>query len=286
MPTEFIPGEKIGRSKQPDRYEQSPLSKFSGTEVEPNLDHFHPFGSPVYVLENDLQSHHAHNKWSDRSRVGIFLCHSPNHASNVPLVLNTQTGLVSPQFHCIYDNEFDTCKRDAKFISLWQYKAKLHTNPYKSGVTRIDVSPTVDPSQSNFDAPLPDAINTIPRHLSTPWDLPAPQPNDHPPDETEESPPPAPADTEPAVPQHDDQTAPPTQIQTRYGRIVKPPNRLIENMVLAATYISLPSPRYLLTTAYTNSYSLTQKHIPNLIHSPLSLSKSLHSSVQIRIQCT
>ena len=119
LPTEFIPGEKQGRARQPDRYEQSPLSKFSGTEVEPNLDHFHPFGSPVYVLENDLQSHHAHNKWADRSRVGIFLCHSPNHASNVPLVLNTQTGLVSPQFHCIYDNEFDTCKRDAKFVSLY-----------------------------------------------------------------------------------------------------------------------------------------------------------------------
>jgi hypothetical protein len=60
-----------------------------------------------------------------RSKLGIFLCHSPNHLSNVPLVLNTQTGNVLPQFHCIYDNEFYTCAHDAKFQSLWQSKAKL-----------------------------------------------------------------------------------------------------------------------------------------------------------------
>jgi hypothetical protein len=62
LPTHFIPGEKVGRRTASDRYEQSPLSKFSRSEVEPNLDHFHPFGSPVYMLDNNLQSHHAHNK--------------------------------------------------------------------------------------------------------------------------------------------------------------------------------------------------------------------------------
>jgi hypothetical protein len=49
------------------------LSRFSGTEVEVNLDHFHPFGSPVYVLKANLQSLKSHNKWEDRLRVGIFM---------------------------------------------------------------------------------------------------------------------------------------------------------------------------------------------------------------------
>jgi hypothetical protein len=119
LPTRFLPGVKNGRNKSPDQYDQSPTSKLSGTEVEANLDHFHPFGSPVYVLEQALQAQHAHNKWTDRSRVGILLCHSPNHSSNVPLILNTQSGNVSPQFHCIYDDDFSSCKRDAKFQSLW-----------------------------------------------------------------------------------------------------------------------------------------------------------------------
>jgi hypothetical protein len=126
MPTKFTKGAKRGKKQElPHKYEDSPLSRFSGTAVETNLDHFHPFGSPVYILEGKLQAQHAFNKWKDHSKVGIFLCHSPEHALNVPLVLNTQTGNVVPQFHCIYDNEFTTCRRSARFESLWQMKAKL-----------------------------------------------------------------------------------------------------------------------------------------------------------------
>jgi hypothetical protein len=84
---------------------------------------------PVYVLKADLQSLKSHNKWEDRSHVGIFMCHSPSHGSSVPLILNTQSGNVSPQFLCIYDDEFATCKCDAKFKSLWQFKAKFQSKP-------------------------------------------------------------------------------------------------------------------------------------------------------------
>ncbi|MEM1010162.1 MAG: hypothetical protein AAGJ35_14295, partial [Myxococcota bacterium] len=154
LPTKFSPETKGPKGKKSlAQYDNSPLSRFSGSEVEPNLDHFHPFGCPVYVLEDSLQSQQSHNKWSDRSRVGIFLCHSPRHATSVPLVLNTQTGNVAPQFHCIYDDEFATCKRDAKFSSLWQAKAQFTpattasdnqaTNSVSTGsIERFDYIPT------------------------------------------------------------------------------------------------------------------------------------------------
>ena len=123
QPPEFsahsiFPGGKEGRRKLPDKYDSSPISRLSGTKVEANLDQFHPFGSPVYVLENSLKSQKSHNKWSDRARVGIFMCHSPHHSTSVLLVFNTQSGNVSPQFHCIYDDDFNTCKQEAKFQSL------------------------------------------------------------------------------------------------------------------------------------------------------------------------
>ena len=35
---------------------ESPLSKFAGTSVQPNLKHFHPFGCPLYVLQAPLQT--------------------------------------------------------------------------------------------------------------------------------------------------------------------------------------------------------------------------------------
>lgn len=140
--------------------------------MEPNLDHFHPFGSPVYVLEDKLQAQNAHNKWSDRSKVGIYLSHSPHHASNVPLVLNTQTGHVTPQFHCIYDDAFATCKRDAKFQSLWQFKAKLdmHEQQHNAGRQLLhSTSPSQVPAP--FD-PTRDSIGVPFRHAFSLPDVP------------------------------------------------------------------------------------------------------------------
>ena len=131
IPRNFKKGDVMNGDKLPDTFIDSPLSKFSGAEVDINLKHYHPFGSPVYVLEDKLQKVHAHNKWEDRSKVGIFLCHSPNHSSSVPLVLNTSTGMVTPQFHCLYDDEFATCKADTKFRSLWQHKARVNHDKVK-----------------------------------------------------------------------------------------------------------------------------------------------------------
>ena len=115
IPTNFKPETYHGRNNLSATYESSLLSIFSGSNIEANLDHFHTFGYPDYVLDNSLQSGKSHNKCINRSRVGIYLSHLIHHASNVPLVLNTQTGNFSPQFHCFYDNAFVAFKREANF---------------------------------------------------------------------------------------------------------------------------------------------------------------------------
>ncbi len=154
-----------------NRFEESPISKLCGTEIEPNLDRFHPFGSPVYVLDDKLQAQQSHNKWTDRSRVGIFLSRSPHHSTSVPLVLNSQTGNVSPQFHCIYDDDFATCKRDAKFTSLWQTKAKLQCSSKPTAeVFDVIATQTIKESvgRSLFpEAPSPPADFTVPWEIDT-----------------------------------------------------------------------------------------------------------------------
>ena len=107
VPTNFVPEWKHhldGRRKVRGTFDSSPLSWFSGIETTVNVKEFHPFGCPVYVLDEKLQAKNSKNKWTDRSRVGIFLCHSPQHSLSVPLVLNTQTANVSPQLHCLYDD--------------------------------------------------------------------------------------------------------------------------------------------------------------------------------------
>ena len=168
MPTNFKKGSRVNGKQQPDLYDGSPTSRFSGTEIESNLDHFHPFGCPVYVLQDALQAQRSHNKWSDRSRVGIFLCHSPDHATSVPLVLNTQSGNVSSQFYCVYDDEFATCKRDAKFKSLWRMKAKLMPNPIQNSLERIDAPTT---SQTPPTPPLPNQDRPFSTDQATPYGM-------------------------------------------------------------------------------------------------------------------
>jgi hypothetical protein len=82
-----------------------------GHKVADNPKHFHPFGCPAYVLDNDLQSgKRIRNKWKSRSRIGLYLGRSPIHARSVALVLNLETGYVSPQFHVKMDPAFHTVK--------------------------------------------------------------------------------------------------------------------------------------------------------------------------------
>jgi hypothetical protein len=82
---------------------------FSGTERQVELTDLHPFGCPVYVLDSKLQSGNGSiPRWEPRSRVGVYLGHSSEHAGSVALVLNLTTGHVSPQFHCVFDDDFTT----------------------------------------------------------------------------------------------------------------------------------------------------------------------------------
>ena len=147
----YKPGGKKGQRKLPDTFAESPPSKFSGVEIKFNLKHFHPFSSPVYVHDQNLQAQKSHNKWTDHSRVGIFLTLSPVHSRNIPLVLNTSSGNMSPQFHCLYDDGFATCRCDAKFNSIWKTKAKLD-RPSKSIVDLS--SPTPHTSSTPIQSPL------------------------------------------------------------------------------------------------------------------------------------
>ena len=69
----------------------SPIEKLSGNDEEIVPTDFHTFGCPVYVLEAANQSGGIGTpKWDPRSRAGIYIGHSPNHAGTVALVLNLQ----------------------------------------------------------------------------------------------------------------------------------------------------------------------------------------------------
>ena len=47
-------------------------------------------------------------KLDPKARLGIYLGHLPIHAGSVALVLNPRTLHISPQYHVIFDGDFNT----------------------------------------------------------------------------------------------------------------------------------------------------------------------------------
>ena len=89
------------------RSNEATFFKIDGDIFEQSM--FHTFGCPCFVLDARLQSGLGTvPKWEPRSRLGIYVGHSPAHAGTVALVLNPRTGHVSPQFHIVFDDLFTT----------------------------------------------------------------------------------------------------------------------------------------------------------------------------------
>ncbi len=73
--------------------------------IDPSI--YCTFGSPCFVLDSCLQPGiGGAPKWEPRSCLGIYVGHSPSHIGLVALVLNQQTGHVSPQYHVVFDDQF------------------------------------------------------------------------------------------------------------------------------------------------------------------------------------
>ena len=108
--------------------------KFSGQKLfnYDNLRSTHVWGAPVYVLDPALQNGSKLPKFKARSRQGQFLGYSSEHSSSVGLILNRQTGRISPQFHVVYDDYFQTVRglADSREVDLdaidWESFISVH----------------------------------------------------------------------------------------------------------------------------------------------------------------
>lgn len=78
----------------------------------------HVWGCPVYVLDPKLQNDQKIPKWNKRSRLGQFLGFSSEHSSLVALVRHLKTGYVSPQFHVVFDDLYQSVYRSSADTSI------------------------------------------------------------------------------------------------------------------------------------------------------------------------
>jgi hypothetical protein len=164
------------RNSLPGKDDLSPLEKFTTVWVQPRLNTYHVFGCPVYALHNTLQSRNMLRRWEPRARLGLYLGPSPRHARNVSLVLNLNTGLVSPQFHVTHDDFFETTEDHChQSTSAWQqltgFTRVAHSNmpPAQGEVTPMMSNTSDDPSQGTA---IPNLDNQAHTTAQSPPDIP------------------------------------------------------------------------------------------------------------------
>jgi len=112
----------------------SPLENFGRTSVRPQLKTFHTFGCPVYALDSRLQTGNSIPKWNSRCRLGLYLGTSPRHARSISLVLHLDTARISPQFHVIHDDFFESV--DDHTTCTWSIVAGF-TDPRRRPSTAV-----------------------------------------------------------------------------------------------------------------------------------------------------
>lgn len=228
----------VHNSTAPRKGGASPIEKFASVKVRPRLKNFHSFGCPVHVLKSNLQSGKTLPKWETRARVGIYLGPSPRHARSVALVLNMETGMVSPQYHVRFDDLFETVKRGGIPESKWQRICHFTKSSQQNWDVRASRKQQrkSDTEQEQEQQPDIPSIHRQPEHLQGVDEVPTQNvdaPNvtwndddGHSMTDIEPEPPP---EEVPAVNQGPDMNIPVTQ--TRSGRTVVPTRRAMESQL-------------------------------------------------------
>jgi Reverse transcriptase (RNA-dependent DNA polymerase) len=177
----------VFNSTQKQGRKLSPLETFSNSKIRPKLKHFHPFGCPVYRVNNEIQAGNNHPKWLSRAKPVVYLGSSPRHARSVSLVLDLETAHVSPQFHLRYDNLFETVSpgriNPQAQLSNWQKLCGFRgSKPRSTAPTRTEVTIPVGVEQ-------PDQAGDTAVHDEPPADISGiePEPPDIAPDLTDDA---------------------------------------------------------------------------------------------------
>jgi hypothetical protein len=149
-------------------YELSPREQFMGERSK--LDHtdIHPLFCPVYVLDRRMQEGTSPPKWTKRTTQKVYVGHLHHYSKSVPMVWDPNTKLVSPQFHVMFDDNFDTVqaldpniKKSDTMDCLFQTNRYLYDDPFGNehiylftyGVANIhadNLTPTIETCQTSF----------------------------------------------------------------------------------------------------------------------------------------
>ena len=118
-------------------------------------------------IENMLSSSNTMLRWSPCTWLELYLGPSPFHAWSMSLVLNLVTDLVLPQYHCRFDDFFDTTSHNRPDImtsATWKQLV---------GLCHADGTPTTREPLETFI----DLLQILEQWLNAAWNNPDAQEN-------------------------------------------------------------------------------------------------------------
>jgi hypothetical protein len=78
----------------------------------------HPLFCPVYILDRRIRERTSPPKRTKHTTQKVYVYHSHHYSKSVPMILDPKTKLVSPQFHVMFDDNFDTVQPPDTNINL------------------------------------------------------------------------------------------------------------------------------------------------------------------------
>jgi hypothetical protein len=91
----------------------SPIDIFTRTRwPQATFRDLHLWGCPVYILDSRISGGKKIPRWEPWLERSMYMGMSDRHSSTVPLVLNLESGTITPQFHVTLDDWFATIGAD------------------------------------------------------------------------------------------------------------------------------------------------------------------------------
>jgi hypothetical protein len=128
-------------------YDLSPWEQFTGERSKLNQTYMHPLFCPIYVLDRRMQEGTSPPKWTKRTTQKVYVGHLHHYSKSIPVIWDPKTKLNSPQFHVMFDDNFDTVQAPGPNIKqsdtmdrLFQSNRYIYDDPFGNEHTYLFTS--------------------------------------------------------------------------------------------------------------------------------------------------
>jgi hypothetical protein len=91
-------------------YDLSPWEQFTGERSKLGQTDMHPLLCPVYMIDRQMQEGASPHKCTKQTTQKVYAFRLHHYSKSVPMIWDPKTKLVSPPFHIMFNDNFDTAK--------------------------------------------------------------------------------------------------------------------------------------------------------------------------------